>query len=40
MRERMIAVLVEELQRLDVSARVEVPVEGERDYNTPPMSWA
>jgi hypothetical protein len=37
MRERMIAVLVEELERAGVSCRVEVPSAGERDYEAPPM---
>jgi hypothetical protein len=32
MRERMIAILVEELDRAGVSARIEVPAPGERDY--------
>jgi hypothetical protein len=35
MRERMIAVLVEELEHAGVSARVEVPVPGELDYGAP-----
>ena len=37
MRERMIAVLIEELERAGVSARVEVPAEDELDYDAPPM---
>lgn len=35
MRERMIAILVEELEHAGVSARVEVPVPGELDYSAP-----
>lgn len=35
MRERMIAILVEELEQSGVSARVEVPAPGERDYSAP-----
>lgn len=37
MRERMIAVLVEELERAGVSGRVEMPLVDERDYDAPPM---
>jgi len=35
---RMIAVLVEELERAGVSGRVEVPSVDELDYDVPPMS--
>jgi hypothetical protein len=35
MRERMIAILVEELEHAGVSARVEVPVPDELDYRAP-----
>jgi hypothetical protein len=37
MRERMIAVLVEELERAGVNGRVEVPSVEEQDYGAPPM---
>ena len=35
MRERMIAIMVEELERAGVSARIEVPSHGELDYGAP-----
>ena len=35
MRERMIAIMVEELEQADVSARIEVPSQDELDYNAP-----
>jgi len=35
MRERMIAILVEELGRAGVSGRIEVPAEHEMDYQAP-----
>ena len=35
MRERMIAILVEELDRAGVSGRIEVPAEHEMDYQAP-----
>jgi hypothetical protein len=35
MRERMIAILFEELDRADVSGRIEVPAENEMDYQAP-----
>lgn len=38
MRDRMIEILVEELERAGVSGRVEVPCEDEMDYGVPPMS--
>ena len=37
MRERMIAILVEELERAGVSGRVEVPPSGELDYGAPAL---
>ena len=36
MRERMIAILVEELERAGVSGRIEVPFEDEMDDSAPP----
>ena len=35
MRERMIAIMIEELERAGVSGRIEVPSPGELDYSAP-----
>jgi hypothetical protein len=35
MRQRMIVILAEELGQADVSARVEVPAQDERNYGAP-----
>jgi hypothetical protein len=37
MRERMLAILAEELDRAGVRARAEVPADDEMDYDTPPV---
>lgn len=38
MRDTLVAILVEELDRAGVSGRVEVPAAGEKDYDTPPIT--